>query len=64
MPAKASAITALAFHQAGAEVTGFDLHFGQNDYPFTTCQLDVADSAAVRDCCQSLLVSQPRLDIR
>ena len=55
--------TALAFHQAGAQVTGFDLHFGQDDYPFATCQLDVADSAAVRDCCQSLLASQPRLDI-
>ncbi len=52
--------TALAFREAGAQVTGFDLAFPQDDYPFATCQtLDVADSAAVRDCCQSLLASQP-----
>ncbi len=37
--------TALAFHQAGAQVIGFDLRFDQPDYPFATQVLDVANAA-------------------
>ena len=55
--------TALAFHEAGAKVTGLDLAFGQYDYPFSTQPLDVADAAQVRAVCQQLLQETPRLDV-
>ncbi|AHG18884.1 2,3-dihydroxybenzoate-2,3-dehydrogenase [Chania multitudinisentens RB-25] len=55
--------TALAFVQAGAEVIGFDLHFGEQHYPFHTEVLDIADGAAVDSVCQRLLVEQPELDV-
>ncbi len=55
--------TALAFHQAGAEVTGFDLKFDQQDYPFRCQLLDVADPKQVAEICQNLLTRQPRLDV-
>ncbi|HDR2399254.1 TPA: 2,3-dihydro-2,3-dihydroxybenzoate dehydrogenase, partial [Enterobacter bugandensis] len=47
--------TALAFVEAGARVTGFDLAFLQDDYPFATETLDVADAAQVGDVCGRLL---------
>ena len=47
--------TALAFVEAGAEVTGFDLAFDQADYPFTTVKMDVADSQQVLLVCAPLL---------
>ena len=37
--------TALAFVEAGANVTGFDLAFDGESYPFATETLDVADAA-------------------
>ena len=36
--------TALAFVEAGANVTGFDLAFAGEGYPFATETLDVAES--------------------
>ncbi|CDL09710.1 2,3-dihydro-2,3-dihydroxybenzoate dehydrogenase [enterobactin] siderophore [Klebsiella pneumoniae IS43] len=36
--------TALAFVEAGANVTGFDLAFDGESYPFATETLDVADA--------------------
>ncbi|WP_312241475.1 2,3-dihydro-2,3-dihydroxybenzoate dehydrogenase [Pantoea sp.] len=55
--------TALAFHQAGAQVVGFDLRFHDQPYPFACRQLDVADAAQVKAVCQALLAEQPRLDV-
>lgn len=55
--------TALAFHQAGARVTGFDINFNAQRYPFRCETLDVSDAAQVREVCQSLLAQQPRLDV-
>ena len=55
--------TALAFHQAGAEVTGFDLKFSQQDYPFRCQILNVADPEQVTEVCQGLLLRQSRLDV-
>ncbi|MEZ2850403.1 SDR family NAD(P)-dependent oxidoreductase, partial [Escherichia coli] len=37
--------TALAFVEAGAKVTGFDQAFAQEQYPFATEVMDVADAA-------------------
>ena len=39
--------TALAFVEAGAKVTGFDQAFTQEQYPFATEVMDVADAAQV-----------------
>lgn len=55
--------TALAFHQAGAIVTGFDLGFPQQSYPFSTVMLDVANGRQVAEVCGSQLAAQPRLDV-
>ena len=55
--------TALAFHQAGATVTAFDIKFDQHNYPFTCQLLNVADPIQVRQTCQALLHQQPQLDI-
>lgn len=44
--------TALAFANAGAEVTGFDREFPQDNYPFTTEVLDVANVGQVVEVCQ------------
>ncbi|MBJ3815397.1 2,3-dihydro-2,3-dihydroxybenzoate dehydrogenase [Shimwellia pseudoproteus] len=55
--------TALAFQQAGAQVTGFDLAFPQADYPFSTVVLDVANAGQVAAVCQQQLAEQPRLDV-
>ncbi|WP_130833648.1 2,3-dihydro-2,3-dihydroxybenzoate dehydrogenase [[Erwinia] mediterraneensis] len=56
--------TALAFHQAGAQVIGFDLRFHDNQgYPFICHTLDVADAHQVKTLCQRLLAEQPRLDV-
>lgn len=55
--------TALAFVEAGAEVTGFDLAFEQDVYPFTTQVLDVADAAQVQLVCSRLLKDVERLDV-
>lgn len=55
--------TALAFAEAGAEVVGFDLRFGQDAYPFTTEVLDVADAQQVAQTCQRLLLQTSRLDV-
>ena len=55
--------TALAFAEAGAQVTGFDLAFPQNDYPFATETLDVADAGQVQEVCGRVLASLDRLDV-
>ncbi|WP_054179854.1 2,3-dihydro-2,3-dihydroxybenzoate dehydrogenase EntA [Trabulsiella odontotermitis] len=55
--------TALAFVAAGATVTGFDLAFGGDHYPFTTEVLDVADAQQVAQVCRRVLERQPRLDV-
>ena len=47
--------TALAFVEAGAKVTGFDQAFTQEQYPFATEVMDVADAAQVAQVCQRLL---------
>ena len=44
--------TALAFVEAGAKVTGFDQAFTQEQYPFATEVMDVADAAQVAQVCQ------------
>lgn len=55
--------TALAFAEAGAQVTGFDLAFPQDHYPFATETLDVADAAKVHEVCGRVLASLERLDV-
>jgi 2,3-dihydro-2,3-dihydroxybenzoate dehydrogenase len=55
--------TALAFVEAGAQVTGFDLAFPQGDYPFATETLNLADAAQVSEVCGRLLSSLERLDV-
>lgn len=55
--------TALAFVEAGAQVTGFDLAFPHGEYPFATETLDVADAAQASDVCGHLLSSLERLDV-
>jgi 2,3-dihydro-2,3-dihydroxybenzoate dehydrogenase len=55
--------TALAFVEAGAEVTGFDLVFDNADYPFTTVKMDVADPQQVMLVCTPLLRDLARLDV-
>lgn len=55
--------TALAFAGAGARVTGFDLAFEQQNYPFATEVLDVASAADVARVCARLLTQQERLDV-
>jgi 2,3-dihydro-2,3-dihydroxybenzoate dehydrogenase len=55
--------TALAFVKAGASVTGFDRAFGQDDYPFTTQVLDIADAGLVAQVCSRLLANTERLDV-
>ncbi|HEY2452717.1 MAG TPA: 2,3-dihydro-2,3-dihydroxybenzoate dehydrogenase EntA [Scandinavium sp.] len=55
--------TALAFVEAGAEVTGFDLAFDNTDYPFTTVKMDVADAQQVMLVCTPLLQDLARLDV-
>lgn len=55
--------TAMAFHQAGADVIGFDLRFPQPEMPFRGVMMDVADPQQVSRCCQSLLEERPRLDV-
>lgn len=57
--------TALAFHQAGATVTGLDIQFAQaaQQYPFHCQVLDVADPEQVQQVCRTLFAAQPRLDV-
>ncbi len=55
--------TALAFHQAGAKVTGFDLQFPGDDYPFACQVMDVSNPQQVANICQSQFASEPRLDV-
>jgi 2,3-dihydro-2,3-dihydroxybenzoate dehydrogenase len=55
--------TALAFAEAGAQVTGFDLAFPLSDYPFATEALDVANDAQVSEVCGRLLTTVERLDV-
>jgi 2,3-dihydro-2,3-dihydroxybenzoate dehydrogenase len=55
--------TALAFVDAGATVTGFDLVFDGDHYPFTTELLNVADAQQVAQVCRRVLEHQPRLDV-
>lgn len=55
--------TALAFVDAGARVIGFDREFTQEDYPFATEVMDVADAAQVAQVCQRVLQKTPRLDV-
>lgn len=50
--------TALAFVEAGAKVTGFDQAFAQEQYPFATEVMDVADAAQVAQVCQRLLAER------
>ncbi|EHD06214.1 2,3-dihydroxybenzoate-2,3-dehydrogenase [Salmonella enterica subsp. enterica serovar Urbana str. R8-2977] len=53
--------TALAFVDAGARVFGFDREFTQENYPFATEVMDVADAAQVAQVCQRVLQKTPRL---
>ncbi len=55
--------TALAFVEAGAQVTGFDLAFDGESYPFATETLDVADAQQVAQTCGRLLAGIARLDV-
>ncbi|EID1307321.1 2,3-dihydro-2,3-dihydroxybenzoate dehydrogenase EntA [Salmonella enterica subsp. enterica serovar Wimborne] len=55
--------TALAFVDAGARVIGFDREFTQENYPFATEVMDVADTAQVAQVCQRVLQKTPRLDV-
>ena len=55
--------TALAFVEAGANVTGFDLAFEGERYPFATETLNVADAEQVREVCARLLNDLDRLDV-
>ncbi|ECX1192158.1 2,3-dihydro-2,3-dihydroxybenzoate dehydrogenase [Salmonella enterica subsp. enterica serovar Montevideo] len=55
--------TALAFVDAGARVFGFDREFTQENYPFATEVMDVADAAQVAQVCQRVLQKTPRLDV-
>ncbi len=55
--------TALAFANAGAEVTGFDREFPQDNYPFATEVLDVANAGQVAEVCQRVLKARERLDV-
>lgn len=55
--------TALAFVEAGAQVTGFDREFALQDYPFTTEVMDVADAGQVAEVCQRVLAHSERLDV-
>lgn len=55
--------TALAFVNAGATVTGFDLNFAGDHYPFATEVVDIADAQQVAQVCGRLLEQTPRLDV-
>ncbi|HFG6451780.1 TPA: 2,3-dihydro-2,3-dihydroxybenzoate dehydrogenase EntA [Salmonella enterica subsp. enterica serovar Reading] len=55
--------TALAFVDAGARVFGFDREFTQENYPFATEVMDVADAAQVAQVCLRVLQKTPRLDV-
>lgn len=52
--------TALAFVEAGAQVTGFDLAFDGESYPFATETLNVADAQQVARVCGRLLAGIDR----
>ncbi|ECZ6311513.1 2,3-dihydro-2,3-dihydroxybenzoate dehydrogenase [Salmonella enterica subsp. enterica serovar Huettwilen] len=55
--------TALAFVDAGARVIGFDREFTQENYPFATEVMDMADAGQVAQVCQRVLQKTPRLDV-
>ncbi|ENE7972238.1 2,3-dihydro-2,3-dihydroxybenzoate dehydrogenase EntA [Salmonella enterica] len=55
--------TALAFVDAGARVIGFDREFTQENYPFATEVMDVADAAQVAQVSQRVLQKTTRLDV-
>ena len=55
--------TALAFVEAGAQVTGFDLAFNGEHYPFACETLDIADAAQVAAVCERLLANNAPLDV-
>lgn len=55
--------TALAFQQAGAHVTGLDLAFPLEEYPFQTETVNVADAQQVAQVCQRLLSDTAHLDV-
>lgn len=55
--------TAQAFVEAGATVTGFDVAFARDEYPFATEILDVAEAMQVAEVCQRLLATHQRLDV-
>lgn len=55
--------TALAFAEAGANVTGFDIAFGEDVYPFATEVLDVANAEQVQQVCARVLNDVQRLDV-
>lgn len=55
--------TACAFVDAGARVTGLDLAFNGEDYPFACETLDIAQADQVAAVCQHLLAQHERLDV-
>ncbi|EPE0971987.1 2,3-dihydro-2,3-dihydroxybenzoate dehydrogenase EntA [Salmonella bongori] len=55
--------TAQAFVDAGARVIGFDREFTQENYPFATEVMDVAEAGQVAQVCQRVLQKTPRLDV-
>ncbi len=50
------------FVRLGAQVTGFDRVFPEQDYGFTSYLLDVGDAVAVKQACCELLGAQQRVD--
>ncbi|MGY5957973.1 2,3-dihydro-2,3-dihydroxybenzoate dehydrogenase EntA [Kosakonia sp. BK9b] len=55
--------TALAFVEAGAQVTGFDLAFAGRDYPFACEVVDIASAEQTEAACARLLAQHNRLDV-
>ncbi|WP_370978706.1 2,3-dihydro-2,3-dihydroxybenzoate dehydrogenase [Agaribacterium sp. ZY112] len=55
--------TAKAFCQAGATVTGFDLAFEEQHYPFSTCLLDLRSPEQIACVCQDKLNKDKQVDV-
>lgn len=51
------------FARLGAQVTGFDCAFAEQDYGFTPYVLDVGDAGAVKQACIELLGAQQPVDV-
>lgn len=56
--------TAIAFTEAGAKVTGFDIQFTQAGYPFDCQYLDISDVQQVAEICRVVGATISQLDIQ